>query len=100
LKKLDGHVEVHDLGSRTFTFVNGNKIAAPTLIRTGDEVRVGSEVLFVSGLEPGQPNRRRRLQSNRPHPLPRPCRPRGWRTGHLPDPLPRHPRAGGGRRGR
>jgi S1-C subfamily serine protease len=48
LKTLDGHVEVHDLGSRTGTFVNGTKIVAPTLIGPGDQLKIGSEVLIVS----------------------------------------------------
>ena len=48
LKMLGGHVEVHDLGSRTGTLVNGAKIAAPTLLEAGDELRIGRAVLVVS----------------------------------------------------
>ncbi len=47
LKMIDHHLEVHDLGSRTGTFVNGARIAAPTLVRSGDEVQIGSEVLVA-----------------------------------------------------
>ncbi len=36
---------VHDLGSRTGTYVNGNKIAAPTLIGPGDHIKIGEEDL-------------------------------------------------------
>lgn len=45
MKQIDGHTEIHDLGSRTGTYVNGNKIAAPTLVGMGDEVKIGSTVL-------------------------------------------------------
>jgi putative serine protease PepD len=48
LKVLGGHVEVHDLGSRTGTFVNGNRIVAPTLLEAGDELTIGSTVLKAS----------------------------------------------------
>jgi S1-C subfamily serine protease len=45
LKLLNSHVEVHDLGSSSGTFVNGARIAAPTLVGVGDELRIGSTVL-------------------------------------------------------
>lgn len=51
LKMLDGHVEVHDLGSRTGTFVNGNRISAPTLLEPGDELKIGSSILKAQLVE-------------------------------------------------
>ena len=57
--KLSGtHVEVHDLGTHSGTFVNGARIAAPTLVSLGDEVKIGSTVLteVVTEQEPaGEP---------------------------------------------
>ncbi|HEX8751933.1 MAG TPA: trypsin-like peptidase domain-containing protein, partial [Solirubrobacterales bacterium] len=52
LKMLDGHVEVHDLGSRTGTFVNGSRITAPTLVEPGDELKLGNSVLKAQLVEP------------------------------------------------
>src|SRR4051794_9452200 len=40
---------VEDLGSTNGTFVNGERIAAATPLRTGDEVRVGQTTLTVEG---------------------------------------------------
>ena len=37
----DGKVTVEDLGSRNGTFVNGEKLTAPHIARSGDTVRVG-----------------------------------------------------------
>jgi S1-C subfamily serine protease len=41
----DGALEIRDLGSESGTFVNARRIAAPTPLADGDEVRVGSTVL-------------------------------------------------------
>lgn len=48
LKVLGGHIEVHDLGSRSGTFVNGHQISSPTLLDAGDELKIGSTVLKAS----------------------------------------------------
>jgi len=45
LKVLDGHVEVHDLASRTGTFLNGTPLTTPALAGPGDEIRIGATVL-------------------------------------------------------
>src|SRR5436190_5270554 len=44
-----GQLIVEDLGSTNGTFVNGNRISAPTPVRAGDQVRVGQTTLTVEG---------------------------------------------------
>jgi hypothetical protein len=44
-----GQVIVEDLGSTNGTFVNGNRIAAATPVRAGDQVRVGQTTMTVEG---------------------------------------------------
>jgi DNA-binding winged helix-turn-helix (wHTH) protein len=43
---------VEDAGSRNGTFVNGTRIAAPTLINPGDEIRVGPARLVICASAP------------------------------------------------
>ncbi|HVY48731.1 MAG TPA: FHA domain-containing protein [Minicystis sp.] len=47
VKLVDGRVEISDLGSTNGTFVRGRRIKGPTAIEPGDDVRVGSQPLFV-----------------------------------------------------
>src|SRR3954469_15770331 len=44
-----GQLMVEDLGSTNGTFVNGNRIAAATPVRAGDQVRVGQTTMTVAG---------------------------------------------------
>jgi predicted component of type VI protein secretion system len=44
-----GQVIVEDLGSTNGTFVNGSRIAAATVVRAGDQVRVGQTTMTVEG---------------------------------------------------
>src|SRR4051795_6379125 len=44
-----GQLVVEDLGSTNGTFVNGNRIAAVTPLRAGDQLRVGQTTMTVSG---------------------------------------------------
>src|SRR3954469_13954385 len=44
-----GQLMVEDLGSTNGTFVNGNRIAAATPVRAGDQVRVGQTTMTVEG---------------------------------------------------
>ena len=44
-----GQLMVEDLGSTNGTFVNGNRIAAATPLRSGDQVRVGQTTMTVEG---------------------------------------------------
>src|SRR3954462_12559081 len=44
-----GQLIVEDLGSTNGTFVNGNRIAAATALRAGDQVRVGQTTMTVEG---------------------------------------------------
>ncbi len=47
LYQADGFTMVEDLGSTNGTFVNGERITAPTAVRPGDLVQVGATVLEV-----------------------------------------------------
>ncbi len=42
-----GGVRLHDLDSTNGTFVNGEKIAAPTVLQRGDNLQVGDTVMEV-----------------------------------------------------
>lgn len=47
---------IRDVGSRNGTYVNGEKIAAERVLRSGDEVRVGkSRLVFLESRQAGQP---------------------------------------------
>jgi hypothetical protein len=48
-RDASGQLTVEDLGSTNGTFVNGNRIGAPTPLRPGDEVRFGQTTLSVEG---------------------------------------------------
>ena len=47
----DGAIEIRDLGSRTGTFVNAVRLTEPTVLGPGDEMRVGSTVLWGAQLD-------------------------------------------------
>src|SRR3954464_9832554 len=49
-----GQLTVEDLGSTNGTFVNGDRISAPTPLRPGDEVRVGQTTLGVEAGAAGE----------------------------------------------
>ena len=51
----DGRLLVEDLGSTNGTVVNGARIAAPTLLSPGDEVRLGATTLRVIAAAQGAP---------------------------------------------
>jgi pSer/pThr/pTyr-binding forkhead associated (FHA) protein len=42
-----GRLVLEDLSSTNGTFVNGNRIAAPTIVRPGDSVRLGTTTLEI-----------------------------------------------------
>jgi hypothetical protein len=44
-----GQLIVEDLGSTNGTYVNGNRISAATVLRAGDQVRVGQTTMTVEG---------------------------------------------------
>ena len=47
---------IRDVGSRNGTFVNGDKITAERVLRSGDEVRVGkSRVVYLESRQSGEP---------------------------------------------
>jgi ATP/maltotriose-dependent transcriptional regulator MalT len=48
---------IRDMGSRNGTFVNGEKIAAERVLRSGDEVRIGkSRVVYLQARQSGVPD--------------------------------------------
>lgn len=48
IRHADGELRVTDLGSRHGTFVNGQRIAAETVLESGDKLRIGRcEMLFT-----------------------------------------------------
>jgi S1-C subfamily serine protease len=52
----DGRIVVQDLGSTNGTYVDEERIAAPTQIRTGDSIRIGDTLLVTSETQPsGRP---------------------------------------------
>jgi class 3 adenylate cyclase len=53
-------LEIHDLGSLNGTWVNGERISGPTLLASGDAVRVGAtriDVISAGGRRLGSPQR-------------------------------------------
>src|SRR3954447_23463852 len=48
----DGHVEVHDLGSESGTFVGGERVDGSRTLHDGDEMKVGESVLIASLHDP------------------------------------------------
>jgi predicted component of type VI protein secretion system len=49
VRPVDGGVEIEDLGSLNGTFVNGNRIEAPTRLSAGDSVKLGQTVIELEG---------------------------------------------------
>jgi pSer/pThr/pTyr-binding forkhead associated (FHA) protein len=45
-----GEVIVHDLGSSNGTFVNGERVRSQALLRSGDELRLGTSCGFILDL--------------------------------------------------
>jgi len=45
VRPVDGGVEIEDLGSLNGTFVNGQRIEAPTRLAGGDSVKIGQSIL-------------------------------------------------------
>ena len=56
-------VTVADAGSHGGTFVNGERISVPVLLRRGDEVRIGGARLVVAGGAPAEAPRRAPAQA-------------------------------------
>jgi len=54
LRLVDGAWVIEDLGSSNGTYVNGVRIAKPTRLKRGDQIRLGSTLLVFAGDEDGQ----------------------------------------------
>ena len=52
VRRHANRLQVEDLGSTNGTFVDGNRIAEPTLLGGGAEIKVGTTVLVVEGVLP------------------------------------------------
>jgi uncharacterized membrane protein YdfJ with MMPL/SSD domain len=63
VSKVDGRVVVEDTGSSNGTFVNGNRIAAPTVLQPGDKLYVGNTTLELVEFAPGASRIRRASSS-------------------------------------
>src|ERR1700739_1641552 len=51
LENLGSAWSIRDLGSRNGTYVNGEKIFAERVLRSGDQLRMGSSRMGFGGLE-------------------------------------------------
>ncbi len=49
VRPVEGGIEIEDLGSLNGTFVNGQRITAPTRLAGGDSVKLGQSVLELEG---------------------------------------------------
>ena len=52
VRRHANRLQVEDLGSTNGTFVDGSRIAGPTLLGGGAEIKVGTTVLVVEGVLP------------------------------------------------
>ena len=52
VRRFANRLQVEDLGSTNGTFVDGNRIAEPTLLGGGAEIKIGMTVLVVEGVLP------------------------------------------------
>jgi len=52
VRRFANRLQVEDLGSTNGTFVDGNRIAEPTLLGGGAEIKLGTTVLVVEGVLP------------------------------------------------
>jgi hypothetical protein len=67
VRRFANRLQVEDLGSTNGTFVDGNRIAEPTLCGGGAEIKIGTTVLVVEGVLPvGSAESGRELQDAQP----------------------------------
>ncbi|HEX4186651.1 MAG TPA: FHA domain-containing protein [Solirubrobacteraceae bacterium] len=66
VRPLPGALEVEDLGSSNGTFVDGERIDAPTRVGGGAEIRLGTTVLAVEGVLPVDRTRVRDIPDAKP----------------------------------
>jgi pSer/pThr/pTyr-binding forkhead associated (FHA) protein len=52
VRRHANRLQVEDLGSTNGTFVDGNRIAEPTLLGGGAEIKIGTTVMVVEGVLP------------------------------------------------
>jgi pSer/pThr/pTyr-binding forkhead associated (FHA) protein len=52
VRRFANRLQVEDLGSTNGTFVDGNRIAEPTLLGGGAEIKIGTTVMVVEGVLP------------------------------------------------
>ena len=52
VRRFANRLQVEDLGSTNGTYVDGNRIAEPTLLGGGAEIKLGTTVLVVEGVLP------------------------------------------------
>lgn len=52
VRRFANRLQVEDLGSTNGTYVDGNRIAEPTLLGGGAEIRIGTTIMVVEGVLP------------------------------------------------
>ncbi len=52
VRRFANRLQVEDLGSTNGTFVDGNRIAEPTLAGGGAEIKIGTTIMVVEGVLP------------------------------------------------
>jgi ABC transport system ATP-binding/permease protein len=52
VRRFANRLQVEDLGSTNGTFVDGNRIAEPTLLGGGAQIKIGTTVMVVEGVLP------------------------------------------------
>jgi pSer/pThr/pTyr-binding forkhead associated (FHA) protein len=56
VRRYANRLQVEDLGSTNGTYVDGNRIAEPTLLGGGAEIKIGTTTLVVEGVLPVGPS--------------------------------------------
>lgn len=56
IRPVGTSIEISDLGSTNGTYLNGQRITGTTIARPGDQIRIGTEEMIVSGVQQQPPD--------------------------------------------